>query len=280
MSAVSGDGANHQPQNAAVSAGSDVSDGPAAGPGAIVLRCEGVVKDFGDHRVLGGVDLHVREHEVVALIGGSGSGKSTLLRCAALLETVDDGQIFLDGEDITDPRVNADRVRRRMGVVFQAYNLFPHLSVLDNVTLAPRVVHGVVRSQAEAEALALLERIGLADKARDYPDRLSGGQQQRTAIVRALAIRPRVLLLDEVTSALDPELVGEVLALVRELKVQGMTILMATHEMGFAKQVADRVCFLDGGVILEEGPPAQVLGDPVQDRTRQFLSRIIDAGRL
>jgi polar amino acid transport system ATP-binding protein len=246
----------------------------------MVLRCEGVVKDFGDHRVLSGVALHVREHEVVALIGGSGSGKSTLLRCAALLETVDDGQIFLDEEDITDPRVNADRVRRRMGVVFQAYNLFPHLSVLDNVTLAPRVVHGVARPKAEADALALLERIGLADKARDYPDRLSGGQQQRTAIVRALAVRPRVLLLDEVTSALDPELVGEVLALVRELKDQGMTILMATHEMGFAKQVADRVCFLDGGVILEEGPPAQVLGDPVQDRTRQFLSRIIDAGRL
>jgi polar amino acid transport system ATP-binding protein len=245
-----------------------------------VLDLRNVVKAFGDTVVLRGVDLAVDEHRVVALIGGSGSGKSTLLRCASLLETVDDGQVLLDGEDVTDPGVDADRVRRRMGVVFQAYNLFPHLSVLDNVTLAPTVVHGRSRAEAGEEARALLERIGLADKSAEYPDRLSGGQQQRVAIVRALAVRPRVLLLDEVTSALDPELVGEVLALVREVAGQGMTILMATHEMGFARQVADTVAFLDGGVLLESGPPAQVLGDPEHPRTRQFLRRVIDAGRL
>ncbi|GHE13380.1 amino acid ABC transporter ATP-binding protein [Klenkia taihuensis] len=245
-----------------------------------VLEVRGVVKAFGENVVLRGVDLAVDEHRVVALIGGSGSGKSTLLRCASLLEVVDDGQVLLDGEDITDPRVDADAVRRRLGVVFQAYNLFPHLTVLDNVTLAPVRVHGRSRSEAREEALALLERIGLADKSGEYPDRLSGGQQQRVAIVRALAVRPRVLLLDEITSALDPELVGEVLRLVREVAEQGMTIVMATHEMGFAKQVADTVCFLDQGVVLESGPPAQVLGDPVEPRTRQFLSRIIDAGRL
>jgi polar amino acid transport system ATP-binding protein len=238
------------------------------------------VKAFGENVVLRGVDLSVDEHRVVTLIGGSGSGKSTLLRCASLLEQVDDGQVLLDGEDVTDPRVDADAVRRRLGVVFQAYNLFPHLTVLDNVTLAPTRVHGRSRSEARDEALALLERIGLADKAGEYPDRLSGGQQQRVAIVRALAVRPRVLLLDEITSALDPELVGEVLRLVREVAAQGMTIVMATHEMGFAKQVADTVCFLDAGVVLESGPPDQVLGDPVEPRTRQFLSRIIDAGRL
>jgi polar amino acid transport system ATP-binding protein len=238
------------------------------------------VKAFGENVVLRGVDLSVDEHRVVTLIGGSGSGKSTLLRCASLLEQVDDGQVLLDGEDVTDPRTDADAVRRRLGVVFQAYNLFPHLSVLDNVTLAPTRVHGRSRSEAREEALSLLERIGLADKAGEYPDRLSGGQQQRVAIVRALAVRPRVLLLDEITSALDPELVGEVLRLVREVAAQGMTIVMATHEMGFAKQVADTVCFLDQGVVLESGPPDQVLGDPVEPRTRQFLSRIIDAGRL
>jgi polar amino acid transport system ATP-binding protein len=238
------------------------------------------VKVFGEHVVLGGVDLTVHEHEVVVLIGASGSGKSTLLRCVNLLEVVDDGVIRLDDEDITDPRVDVDAVRRRIGIVFQAFNLFPHMSVLDNVTLAPRVVGGVPRAEAEERALALLARIGLEAKARDFPDRLSGGQQQRTAIVRALANDPRLLLLDEVTSALDPELVGEVLTLVRELKEQGMTILMATHEMGFARQVADRVVFLDGGVVLEEGPPEQVLGDPVHPRTRQFLRRIIEAGRL
>jgi polar amino acid transport system ATP-binding protein len=245
-----------------------------------VLELRGIVKVFGANPVLRGVDLAVSEHQVVALIGGSGSGKSTLLRCANLLETVDDGQVLLDGEDITDPRIDADRIRRRMGVVFQAFNLFPHLSVLQNVVLAPTAVHGRSRAEAEEEARALLERIGLADKAGEYPDRLSGGQQQRVAIVRALAVRPRVLLLDEITSALDPELVGEVLGVVREVAAQGMTILMATHEMGFARQVADTVAFLDQGVVLESGPPEQVLGDPVEPRTRQFLSRVIDAGRL
>jgi polar amino acid transport system ATP-binding protein len=245
-----------------------------------VLDVRGVVKAFGDNVVLRGVDLAVHEHQVVALIGGSGSGKSTLLRCASLLETVDDGQVLLDGEDVTDPRIDADAVRRRMGVVFQAYNLFPHLSVLENVILAPTVVHGRTKPEAREEAHALLGRIGLADKAGEYPDRLSGGQQQRVAIVRALAVHPRVLLLDEITSALDPELVGEVLAVVREVAAQGMTIVMATHEMGFARQVADTVAFLDGGVVLESGPPRQVLADPVEPRTRQFLSRVIDAGRL
>ncbi|MBP2474288.1 polar amino acid transport system ATP-binding protein [Crossiella equi] len=245
-----------------------------------VLRVRNLVKAYHGTPVLRGVDLDVAEHEVVVLIGASGSGKSTLLRCVNLLEALDDGQVFLDGEDISDPRTDPDLARRRMGVVFQAFNLFPHLSVLDNVTLAPRVVHGVDRARAEEQALALLERVGLRDKAGGYPDRLSGGQQQRVAIARALAYEPRLLLLDEVTSALDPELVGEVLSLVRELAGQGRTLVMATHEMGFAKQVADRVCFLDGGVLLEEGPPEQVLGDPVHARTRQFLSRIIEAGRL
>jgi polar amino acid transport system ATP-binding protein len=245
-----------------------------------VLDLRGVVKVFGTNAVLRGVDLAIAEHQVVALIGGSGSGKSTLLRCASLLETVDDGQVLLDGEDISDPRIDPDRVRRRMGVVFQAFNLFPHLSVLQNVVLAPTTVHGRPREEAVAEARALLDRIGLSDKADEYPDRLSGGQQQRVAIVRALAVRPRLLLLDEITSALDPELVGDVLAVVREVAAQGMTILMATHEMGFARQVADTVAFLDQGVVLESGPPDQVLGDPVEPRTRQFLSRVIDAGRL
>jgi polar amino acid transport system ATP-binding protein len=246
----------------------------------LVLRCEAVRKQFGEHVVLDGVDVDVREHQVVVLIGASGSGKSTLLRCVNLLEVVDDGVIELDAVDITDPRVDVDDVRRRIGIVFQAFNLFPHMSVLDNVTLAPRVVGGMPRAEAEERAMALLRRIGLEGKAHEFPDRLSGGQQQRTAIVRALANEPRLLLLDEVTSALDPELVGEVLSLVRDLKQQGMTILMATHEMGFARQVADRVCFLDGGRVLESGPPEHVLGDPVQARTRQFLSRIIEAGRL
>jgi len=255
-------------------------DGAQQPPPEPVLRCEGVVKRFGDQTVLRGIDLDVAEHEVVTLIGASGSGKSTLLRCINLLETVDDGVIALDGEDITDPRVDADAVRRRIGVVFQAYNLFPHMTVLDNVTLAPRLVGKLDRTSAEQRALTLLERVGLADKAPEYPDRLSGGQQQRVAIVRALANEPRLLLLDEVTSALDPELVGEVLDLVRELKQAGMTIVMATHEMGFARQAADRVCFLDGGRLLEQGPPEQVLADPVEPRTRQFLARIIEAGRL
>jgi polar amino acid transport system ATP-binding protein len=245
-----------------------------------VLDAVGIVKRFGDHPVLSAIDLAVAEHEVVVLIGASGSGKSTLLRCVSLLEELDDGTVRLDGEEITDPRVDADRVRSRFGVVFQAFNLFPHLSVLQNVTLAPRVVHGVSREEAEERGHRLLERVGLAAKAKEYPDRLSGGQQQRVAIVRALANEPRMLLLDEVTSALDPELVGEVLVLVRELKEQGMTILMATHEMGFARQVADRVCFLDGGRLVEQGPPEQVLQEPREPRTRQFLSRVIDAGRL
>jgi polar amino acid transport system ATP-binding protein len=245
-----------------------------------VLDAVGIVKRFGDHPVLSAIDLAVAEHEVVVLIGASGSGKSTLLRCVSLLEELDDGTVRLDGEEITDPRVDADRVRSRFGVVFQAFNLFPHLSVLQNVTLAPRVVHGVSREEAEERGHRLLERVGLAAKAKEYPERLSGGQQQRVAIVRALANEPRMLLLDEVTSALDPELVGEVLVLVRELKEQGMTILMATHEMGFARQVADRVCFLDGGRLVEQGPPEQVLQEPREPRTRQFLSRVIDAGRL
>lgn len=245
-----------------------------------LLEVRGLVKRYGEHTVLDGVDVDVGEHEVVVLIGASGSGKSTLLRCVNLQEELDDGRILLDGVDISDPRVNADVVRRRMGVVFQAFNLFPHLSVVDNVTLAPRVVHGVSKADATERGMALLARVGLADKASAYPDRLSGGQQQRVAIVRALAYEPRLLLLDEITSALDPELVGEVLTLVRELAEQGTTILMATHEMGFARQVADRVCFLDGGVLVESGPPDQVLARPSHDRTRQFLRRVIASGRL
>jgi len=245
-----------------------------------LLSCRGVTKSFGPTTVLTGVTLDVASHQVVALIGASGSGKSTLLRCVDLLETVDDGVITLAGQDITDPRVDADRVRSRIGVVFQSFNLFPHRTVLDNVTLAPRTVHGTSREEAEIRAMALLARIGLAGRAREYPDRLSGGQQQRVAIVRALAYEPELLLLDEITSALDPELVGEVLELVRELADGGATILMATHEMGFARRVADQVCFLDGGRLLESGPPEQVLGDPVAGRTREFLSRVIAAGRL
>jgi polar amino acid transport system ATP-binding protein len=214
------------------------------------------------------------------LIGASGSGKSTLLRCINLLEVVDDGVIELDGRDITDPRVNANEVRTQVGIVFQAYNLFPHLRVIDNVTLGPRRVHKHRRAQAEAEAMAMLERVGLADKAKARPDELSGGQQQRVAIARALVAKPRLMLFDEVTSALDPELVGEVLTLIRELKSEGMTMLLATHEMTFAREVADQVCFLDGGCVLEHGSPDQVFGAPREARTRQFLGRIIEAGRL
>ncbi|GAA3546663.1 amino acid ABC transporter ATP-binding protein [Amycolatopsis ultiminotia] len=245
-----------------------------------VLRVSGLVKRYGPDTVLDGIDLEVAEHEVVVLIGASGSGKSTLLRCVNLQEEIDDGQILLEGEDVSDPRVDADLVRRRMGVVFQAFNLFPHLCVLDNVALAPRVVHGRPREEAERTALALLDRVGLADRASAYPDRLSGGQQQRVAIVRALAYDPRLLLLDEITSALDPELVGEVLTLVRELAGQGRTILMATHEMGFARRIADRVCFLDAGRLLESGPPEQLFTEPAHARTQQFLARIVAAGRL
>ncbi|MET2011969.1 amino acid ABC transporter ATP-binding protein [Microbacterium chocolatum] len=238
-----------------------------------VLRAAGVWKSFGEREVLRGVDVELAAHEVVALIGASGSGKSTLLRCLNLLEPIDDGQIFLGDEDISDPRVNANRIRARLGAVFQSYNLFPHLSVLDNVTLATRVVHRVGKRDAEARALTLLERVGLADKARDHPDRLSGGQQQRAAIVRAIATDPEVLLLDEITSALDPELVGEVLELVRQLAAEGTTILMATHEMAFARDVAHRVVFLDAGTIVEQGPPADVFRAPREARTRAFLSR-------
>jgi polar amino acid transport system ATP-binding protein len=244
------------------------------------IEIQGLRKSFDDLEVLRGIDLEVADHEVVCLIGASGSGKSTLLRCVNLIEPIDAGRIVVEGDEITARGVDVNSIRRRIGIVFQSFNLFPHMTVLDNVTLAPRVVAGVPREQAEREAHALLRRIGLAEKAGAYPDQLSGGQQQRTAIVRALAVRPRLLLLDEVTSALDPELVGEVLALVRDVKEQGMTILMATHEMGFARQVADRVCFLDGGVVVEEGPPQQVLGEPVRPRTRQFLARVLDAGRL
>ncbi|MEV4628734.1 amino acid ABC transporter ATP-binding protein [Micromonospora sp. NPDC049523] len=253
---------------------------PSEDPATGLLSCRGLRKSFGGRTVLDGLDLDVAEHEVVALIGASGSGKSTLLRCLNLLEEIDDGTIHLDGEHITDPRIDPDRVRRRIGIVFQSYNLFPHLSVLDNITLAPLRVHRRTRADAEAQARELLDRVGLADKARDYPDRLSGGQQQRVAIVRALVNSPRLMLLDEVTSALDPELVGEVLSLIRELKADGMTMVLATHEMGFARDVADRVCFLDGGRVIEQGPPARVLGEPTEPRTRQFLRRIIEAGRL
>ncbi|MEV4483828.1 amino acid ABC transporter ATP-binding protein [Micromonospora coxensis] len=245
-----------------------------------VLTCRGLRKEFGGQPVLDGLDLSVAEHQVVALIGASGSGKSTLLRCVNLLEELDDGTIELDGEEISDPRVDPDLVRRRIGMVFQSYNLFPHLTVLQNVTLAPRRVHRRARADAEAQARELLDRVGLGAKADAYPDRLSGGQQQRVAIVRALANRPRLMLLDEVTSALDPELVGEVLAMIRDLKADGMTMVLATHEMGFAREVADQVCFLDAGRVVEAGPPGQVLGEPTQPRTRQFLRRIIEAGRL
>ncbi|WP_434810521.1 amino acid ABC transporter ATP-binding protein [Microbacterium sp. bgisy189] len=238
-----------------------------------VLRAEGLWKSFGDNAVLRGVDVALDAHEVVALIGASGSGKSTLLRCLGLLEPIDDGQIWLGDEDISDPRIDANRVRARFGAVFQSYNLFPHLSVLANVTLASRVVHKRSKQDAEARALELLDRIGLADFAKAHPDRLSGGQQQRAAIVRALATDPEVLLLDEITSALDPELVGEVLELVRQLADDGRTILMATHEMAFARDVADRVVFLDQGVIVEQGTPAEVFGAPREARTRAFLSR-------
>jgi len=238
-----------------------------------VLRATGIVKSFGEREVLRGVDVTLARHEVVALIGASGSGKSTLLRCLGLLEPIDDGQIFLDDQDISDPRVDANRVRARLGAVFQSYNLFPHLSVLANVTLASRVVHRMPRREAEARALSLLDRIGLADLAREHPDRLSGGQQQRAAIVRAIATDPEVLLLDEITSALDPELVGEVLELVRQLAADGATILMATHEMSFARDVAHRVVFLDAGTIVEQGPPSEVLVAPREPRTREFLTR-------
>jgi polar amino acid transport system ATP-binding protein len=246
---------------------------------APVLSVRGLVKSYGERTVLDGVDLDVDEHQVVVLIGASGSGKSTLLRCVDLLEDIDDGQIFLDGHDISDPRIDADAARRAMGMVFQSFNLFPHMTVLANVTLAPRVVHHSPRSAAEERGRELLARVGLSEKADAYPDKLSGGQQQRVAIARALAYDPRLLLLDEITSALDPELVGEVLNLVGELAESGRTIVMATHEMGFARQVAHTVCFLDGGRIIESGPAEEVLTNPQQERTQQFLRRVTGAGR-
>ena len=240
-----------------------------------VLDMQGVVKRFGRNVVLRGLDLAIASHEVVVLLGASGSGKSTLLRTANLLERVDDGQIFLSGADITDPRIDVDAVRARIGVVFQHYNLFPHLSVLDNITLAARKVHGIARDAAETRGKELLERIGLSDKAAAFPDRLSGGQQQRVAIVRALATDPELLLLDEITSALDPVLVGEVLDLVLDLKSTGSTILMAPHEIGCARSAADRVVFLEQGRIVEQGPPEQVIDDPQDPATKDFLARVL-----
>ena len=244
------------------------------------VRLEGVQKSFGANEVLRGIDLDVAQHDVVCLIGASGSGKSTLLRCINLLEQVDTGRIYVEGIEITASRVDEDRIRRNIGIVFQAFNLFPHMTVLRNVTLAPRKALGKSKQEAEAEAVELLERFGLGDKAAEYPDRLSGGQQQRAAIVRALAMKPRLMLLDEVTSALDPELVAEVLNVIRELAASGMTMIIATHEMSFARDIASRVCFLDAGVILEEGPPGQIFSSPSNPRTQQFLQRIIEAGRL
>ena len=240
-----------------------------------LLWLDGVRKDFGAHQVLTGVDLEVEEQEVVCLIGASGSGKSTMLRCINLLETVDDGTIWLDGRDITDPRVDVNDVRRHVGIVFQAYNLFPHITVLGNVTLGPRRSKHVRRDEAEATARALLDRFGLADKAGAYPDSLSGGQQQRVAVIRAMAMRPRLLLLDEITSALDPLLVAEVLDVIAELKEEGMTILMATHEMDFARRVADRIVFLDNGTIVEEGVPEEMFTAPSDPRTARFLARYL-----
>jgi len=244
------------------------------------LELHGVDKSFGRLEVLRGVDLAVEEHEVVCLIGASGSGKSTLLRCVNLIEPIDAGRIVVRGQEISARGVDVNKVRRRIGIVFQAFNLFPHMSVLRNVTLAQRAVLGRSRGEAEARASDLLARFGLADKAGEYPDRLSGGQQQRVAIVRALALDPDLMLLDEVTSALDPELVAEVLEVIRELAAAGMTMLIATHEMGFAREIADRVCFLDGGVIIEQGPPERIFTEPAEPRTKQFLERIVAAGRM
>ncbi|HEX2180752.1 MAG TPA: amino acid ABC transporter ATP-binding protein [Rubrobacteraceae bacterium] len=247
---------------------------------AAALVLEGVRKSFGENEVLRGIDLVVEPHEVVCLIGASGSGKSTLLKCVNLTEPVDSGRIVVEGEEITAPGVDVNRVRRRIGIVFQAFNLFPHMTVLQNIILAPRQVLKMDRGGAEKRALELLERFGLLDKRDEYPDRLSGGQQQRVAIVRALAMRPSLMLFDEVTSALDPELVAEVLGIIRELADEDMTMLIATHEMGFARDIANRVCFLSEGRILEQGPPEKIFTSPEDPRTRRFLQRIIAAGRL
>jgi polar amino acid transport system ATP-binding protein len=240
----------------------------------------GVTKRFGELEVLRHVDLDVNEHKVVCLIGASGSGKSTLLRCVNLLEKVDEGTIVVDGQTITNGKVDVNALRRKIGIVFQAYNLFPHMTVLQNVSLGPRKVRGLDRERARTTAMDLLRRIGLEDKADEYPDRLSGGQQQRVAIARALAMDPKLLLLDEITSALDPQLVSEVLNLVRSLTETGMTMIIATHEMSFAREVSDKVCFLDAGVICEQGPPDQIFSNPAEPRTREFLKRIIEAGRM
>jgi polar amino acid transport system ATP-binding protein len=252
----------------------------AATPDAPAIRLVGVHKSFESNHVLRGVDLIVAPHEVICLIGASGSGKSTLLRCTNLLELIDAGRIDVHGEEITAPRVDVNRIRRHIGIVFQSFNLFPHMTVLRNITLAPVRALGKNSSEATRMADELLERFGLLDKRSDYPDRLSGGQQQRVAIVRALAMNPDIMLFDEVTSALDPELIAEVLNVIRELASAGMTMLIATHEMGFARDIADRVIFLDAGVILEDSPPAQMFSDPQNPRTRAFLQRIIEAGRL
>ena len=247
---------------------------------AVALVVEGLHKSFGKLEVLKGIDLAVGEHEVVCLIGASGSGKSTLLRCINLLEPIDRGRVVVEGEEITARGVDVNRIRRRIGIVFQAFNLFPHMSVIRNVTLGPMEALGMSRTEAEQLGDDLLARFGLADKRGDYPDRLSGGQQQRVAIVRALAMRPDIMLLDEVTSALDPELVAEVLNVIRELAAGGMTMVIATHEMGFARDIASRICFLDQGVILEEGPPDEIFSRPQQERTQRFLQSIIEAGRM
>ena len=244
------------------------------------VTLEDVHKSFGKLEVLRGIDLEVEEHAVVCLIGVSGSGKSTMLRCINLLEPIDQGRIVVHGEEITADGVELNSVRRRIGIVFQSFNLFPHMSVIDNITLAPTKVLKTSKKEAEAEARELLDRFGLGEKAQEFPDRLSGGQQQRVAITRALAMKPDIMLLDEVTSALDPELVAEVLDVIRELAAGGMTMLLATHEMGFARDIATRIVFLDKGVILEEGPPEQIFGAPREERTKQFLQRIVDAGRL
>jgi polar amino acid transport system ATP-binding protein len=244
------------------------------------VSLEGVTKRFGDLEVLHDINLDVPEHNVVCLIGASGSGKSTLLRCVNLLEQVDAGRIVVDGQPITGTKVDVNKLRQKIGIVFQAYNLFPHMTVLQNVTLAPRKALGISRRQAEAHARALLRQIGLEDKADEFPDRLSGGQQQRVAIVRALATGPKVMLLDEITSALDPQLIGEVLELVRELAQSGMTMILATHEMSFAREVASKVCFLDAGVIHEEGTPEEIFSAPREERTREFLARVLEGGRL
>jgi len=243
------------------------------------VEIDGVSKWFGELQVLDKVSLHVAEHNVVCLIGASGSGKSTLLRCLNLLEHVEEGDITVDGLCLTREKVDVNQLRKKIGIVFQAYNLFPHMTVLQNVMLAPRKALGLSREEAESRARPLLQRIGLEAKAEEYPDRLSGGQQQRVAIVRALAMQPKLMLLDEITSALDPQLVFEVLGLVRELAESGMTMIVATHEMNFAREVSNKVCFLDGGRILEEGPPEQIFGDPREPRTREFLSRVLEGGR-